>query len=223
MAAIRKPVRHSLSRQVRESMEMLIREGEWRVGEKIPAEPELKEMFGVSHNTLREAVQGLIHAGMLSARPGDGTYVTASDRLEAALDDRLQQVDTTCILEARLAMEQAIVALAAEHRTESDLDAMRAALAQCKTRSGNGIEDDMAFHAAIAAATRNPLLTQFYRVITEHLSRHFTEALRERQYDADALALHDALLLAMETRDAARARAIVSDIVAFDTRTMNDL
>lgn len=223
MAAIRKPVRHSLSRQIRESMEALIREGEWRVGEKIPSEPELREMFGVSHNTLREAVQGLIHAGMLSARPGDGTYVTASDRLEAALDDRLQQVDTTCILEARLAIEQAIVALAAEHRTERDLDAMRAALAKCKTRSADGIEDDMAFHAAIAAATRNPLLTQFYRVLTEHLSRHFTEALRERQYDANALALHDALLLAMETRDAARARGIVSDIVAFDTRTMNDL
>lgn len=217
MAAIRKPVRHSLSRQVRESMEALIREGEWRVGEKIPAEPELKEMFGVSHNTLREAVQGLIHAGMLSARPGDGTYVTASDRLEAALDDRLQQVDTACILEARLAIEQAIVALAAEHRTESDLARMEAALAKCKTRSGHGIEDDMAFHTAIADATRNPLLTQFYRVMTEHLSRHFTEALAERQYDAGALALHDALLLAMQQRDAARARALVADIVAFDT------
>lgn len=217
MAAIRKPVRQSLSRQVRESMEALIREGEWRVGEKIPAEPELKEMFGVSHNTLREAVQGLIHAGMLSARPGDGTYVTASDRLEAALDDRLQQVDTACILEARLAVEQAIVALAAEHRTESDLARMEAALAKCKTRSGRGIEADMAFHTAIADATRNPLLTQFYRVMTEHLSRHFTEALAERQYDEKALALHDALLLAMQQRDAARARAIVADIVAFDT------
>lgn len=220
MAAIRKPVRHSLSRQVRESMETLIREGEWRVGAKIPAEPELKDMFGVSHNTLREAVQGLIHAGMLTARPGDGTYVTASDRLDAALDDRLHHVDTTCILEARLAMEQAIVSLAAERRTETDLAAMRAALDTCKSRSGDGIEDDMAFHAAIAAATRNPLLTQFYRVITEHLSRHFTDALRERQYDADALALHDALLLAMEERDAARARTIVSDIVAFDTRNI---
>lgn len=217
MAAIRKPVRRSLSRQVRESMEALIREGEWRVGEKIPAEPELKEMFGVSHNTLREAVQGLIHAGMLSARPGDGTYVTASDRLEAALDDRLRQVDTACILEARLAIEQAIVALAAKHRTEADLARMEAALAKSKTRSGHGIEDDMAFHTAIADATRNPLLTQFYRVMTEHLSRHFTEALAERQYDAGALALHDALLLAMRQRDAARARAIVADIVAFDT------
>lgn len=221
MANIRKPVRHSLSRQVRESMESLIREGDWRVGEKIPAEPELKKLFGVSHNTLREAVQGLIHAGMLTARPGDGTYVTASDRLEAALDDRLQQVDTTCILEARLAVEQAIVALAAEHRTETDLARMEAALAKCKTRSGQGIEADMAFHTAIADATRNPLLTQFYRVMTEHLSRHFTEALAERQYDDAALALHDALLLAMRQRDKERARAIVADIVAFDTENIS--
>ena len=220
MAAIRRPVRKPLSHQVRESMESLIREGEWKVGDKIPAEPELMELFGVGHNTVREAVQGLTHGGMLAVRPGDGTYVIATDKFDAALDDRLQGVDTERILEARLAIEQSIVALAAASRTEADLDAMQTALAKCKERSGHGIEDDMAFHAAIADATRNPILSQIYRVITGHLSRHFTEALSERQYDADALALHDALLDALRDRDAACARRIVAEIVAFDTRNI---
>lgn len=220
MAAIRRPVRKPLSHQVRESMEALIREGEWKVGDKIPAEPELMELFGVGHNTVREAVQGLTHGGMLAVRPGDGTYVIATDKFDAALDDRLQGVDTERILEARLAIEQSIVALAAASRTESDLANMRAALAKCKERSGHGIEDDMAFHAAIADATRNPILSQIYRVITGHLSRHFTEALSERQYDTDALALHDELLVALSARDAARARRIVAEIVAFDTRNI---
>lgn len=220
MASIRRPVRKSLSHQVRESMEALIREGEWKVGEKIPAEPELMELFGVGHNTVREAVQGLTHGGMLAVRPGDGTYVLATDKLDAALDDRLQRVDTACILEARLAIEQAIVALAAEGRTETDLRAMEAALEKCKSRSGHGIEDDMAFHAVIADATRNPILSQIYRVITGHLSRHFTDDLCERQYDHDAMALHDALLDALRRRDAAAARQTVADIVAFDTRNI---
>ncbi len=217
---VKRPVRKSLALQVRESMESLIREGEWKVGERIPAEPELMEMFQVSHNTLREAVQGLIHAGMLTARPGDGTYVTATDRLGAALDDRLRHEEMERILEARLALEKAIVALAAASRTEEDLSRMRAALAVCRARRGNGIDDDMAFHAVIAEATRNPILSQLYGVIVDYLRRHFAATLSERQYDPAALALHDELLAAMERRDAAAAQAMVERIVAFDTAAL---
>ncbi len=217
---VRRPVRKSLALQVRESMESLIREGEWKVGARIPAEPELMELFAVSHNTLREAVQGLIHAGMLAARPGDGTYVTATDRLGAALDDRLRHEEMERILEARLALEKAIVALAAASRTDEDLARMRDALATCRARRGNGIDDDMAFHAVIAEATRNPILSQFYGVIVDYLRRHLAATLSERQYDPAALALHDELLAAMERRDAAAAQQIVEKIVAFDTAAL---
>ncbi len=214
---VRRPVRKSLALQVRESMESLIREGEWKVGSRIPAEPELTEMFQVSHNTLREAVQGLIHAGMLAARPGDGTYVTATDRLGAALDDRLQRVEMERILEARLALEKAIVALAARSRTADDLARMRAALELCRARRGPGIDDDMAFHAVIAESTRNPILCQLYGVMVDYLRRHFAASLCERQYEPEALALHDELLAAMERQDAAAAEQMVERIVAFDT------
>ncbi len=217
---VRRPIRKSLALQVRESMESLIREGEWPVGSRIPAEPELTTLFQVSHNTLREAVQGLIHAGMLTARPGDGTYVTASDRLGAALDDQLQRVDMARILEARLALEKAIVALAAQSRCEEDLVRMRAALEVCRARRGNGIDDDMAFHVIIAESTRNPILSQFYRVMVGYLCRHFSAALSERQYDPAALALHDELLAAMERQDAAAAQLAVERIVAFDTAAL---
>ncbi len=212
------PRRVSLAHKVREQMETLIREGQWQVGERIPAEPELTRQFGVSHNTLREAVQGLIHAGMLLARPGDGTYVIAADRLDAALDHRLRQAELSRILEARLAIEKAIVALAAQSRTDQDLDAIGQALRRCKQRTGDGIETDMAFHATVAAATRNPILCQIYRVISAYLSQHFTAALAERQYEPEALALHDDLLDALRRRDADAARKIVESIVAFDAR-----
>lgn len=201
-------------------MEAHIRDGHWRVGERIPAEPELIRQFGVSHNTLREAVQGLIHAGMLLARPGDGTYVIAADRLDAALDHRLRQADLSRILEARLAIEKAIVALAAQSRTDADLAAMAQALQRCKKREGDGIQADMAFHATVAAATRNPILCQIYRVIAAYLSQHFTTALTERQYEPEALALHDELLTALRRQDPDAARRIVESIVAFDARGM---
>lgn len=214
------PRRRSLAHRVREQMEEYIRSGQWQVGQRIPPEPELIRHFGVSHNTLREAVQGLIHAGMLMARPGDGTYVTAADRLDAALAHRLQQADLSRILEARLAIEKAVVALAAQNRNDEDLDRMQEALQRCKQREGDGIEADMAFHTCVAAATRNPILCQIYRVIARYLSQHFTSTLRERQYEPEALALHDELLSAMRRRDADAARRIIEKIVAFDARDL---
>lgn len=212
---VRRPARTSLSRRVREDMEQLIRSGSWRVGERIPAEPELMQLFHVGHNTLREAVQGLIHAGMLVARPGDGTYVTAVDRLDAALDHSLQYVEPESVLQARLAIEQAVVELAARNRTAEDLERIRAAWGTCCARAGHGIEDDLAFHAAVADAAHNPLLSRLYRVIAAYLSRQFTTALAERQYDPAALQLHVSLIRALEDRDPAAARQVVERIVEF--------
>ena len=64
---LKKPVRVSLARQVLTAMESMIRSGKWKVGDRIPAEAELARAFSVSHNTIREALQSLIHMGMPSA------------------------------------------------------------------------------------------------------------------------------------------------------------
>ena len=125
---IHKPKRTSLSSQVVQEIERQIRENVWQLGERIPAEPELAAAFGVSRNTVREALQSLIHAGILAARPGDGTYVQRRSRMESALHSELSLQDIKKVLEARLTLEQGIVALAAANRTDEDLRKIRAAL-----------------------------------------------------------------------------------------------
>ena len=114
---LKKPVRVSLARQVLTAMESMIRSGKWKVGDRIPAEAELARAFSVSHNTIREALQSLIHMGMLEARPGDGTYVMASDRFAVAVSNRLKESELPQILEARLALEKEIARLASVKRT----------------------------------------------------------------------------------------------------------
>jgi DNA-binding FadR family transcriptional regulator len=74
-----------LSEQVVAQLEAQIAAGEWPVGSKIPAEPELVAALGVGRNTVREAVRALEHAGLLEPRRGDGTYVRATSDLGAAL------------------------------------------------------------------------------------------------------------------------------------------
>lgn len=77
--------------------------------------------------------------GMLEARPGDGTYVMASDRFAVAVSNRLKESELPQILEARLALEKEIARLAAVKRTEEDLKELESALKDCHARVRPGI------------------------------------------------------------------------------------
>ena len=205
---LKKPVRVSLARQVLTAMESMIRSGKWKVGDRIPAEAELARAFSVSHNTIREALQSLIHMGMLEARPGDGTYVMASDRFAVAVSNRLKESELPQILEARLA---------AVKRTDEDLKELENALKDCHGRVRQGIEDDMLFHAAVARATHNPVLSELYNVVIRHVQENLEKLLQEKQYDSGAMKLHDDLLAAIRNQEADEAENIIVKIVEFDT------
>lgn len=72
----------SLPSTICAELEKDIEKGVFQVGDKLPTEPELMKRFSVSRNSLREAIQALIHAGLLQSRQGSGTYVLAQNRLE---------------------------------------------------------------------------------------------------------------------------------------------
>ena len=53
-----------------------------QIGEKIPNEYALTELFDVGRSTIREAVKGLVSRGVLEVRRGDGTYVISTSYME---------------------------------------------------------------------------------------------------------------------------------------------
>ena len=53
-----------------------------KIGERIPTEGELTELFEVGRSTVREAVKGLVTRGVLEVRRGDGTYVISTIYME---------------------------------------------------------------------------------------------------------------------------------------------
>ena len=56
-------------------MRAAIVEGRWRVGHRLPAEPQLAADLGVSRGTLRDSIRLLISDGLVDRRHGSGTYV----------------------------------------------------------------------------------------------------------------------------------------------------
>jgi len=67
--------------QVLNDIKELISSGSFPVGEQIPTEPELAEMFGIGRSSVREAIKILQYLGILEMRPSKGTFVCDNSNL----------------------------------------------------------------------------------------------------------------------------------------------
>ncbi|MBU5443229.1 FadR/GntR family transcriptional regulator [Paenibacillus sp. MSJ-34] len=213
---LQKPVRSSLAKQVSSQLESLIESGQWPVGTKIPAEPELVEQLGVSRNTIREAVQALIHAGMLEARQGDGTYVRASNHFEASVLRRLRGSSIADTLEARYCLERECARLAAIRRTPADLERIRACLDKRNEKTEHldaFVRADVEFHMSIASAAHNDLLYELYLYMNEHLRYAISSTLGNLELLNELTTLHNELYNTIRARDPVAAEKVASDMI----------
>lgn len=64
-----------LYKQLYDAIMGKIKSGEYKMGDRIPAEPELIKMYGVSRITVRNAIQELVDDKVLVKRHGKGTFV----------------------------------------------------------------------------------------------------------------------------------------------------
>ncbi|MDF2679164.1 MAG: yurK [Brevibacillus sp.] len=62
--------------QLKEIIKEDINRGIYKVGQQLPPEGELCEMYGVSRITTRRAITDLVEAGILQRQQGKGTFVT---------------------------------------------------------------------------------------------------------------------------------------------------
>ena len=85
--------RRSLVDEAIEQFREQIDNGSWPVGQRLPAEAKLAEELGMSRASVREATRALVHAGLLSSRQWDGTFVIATDESDVALRRRLGAAD----------------------------------------------------------------------------------------------------------------------------------
>lgn len=95
-----------------------------KIGEKLPNEFELAELFGVGRSTVRETVKSLVSKGVLEVRRGSGTYVIGTNRLEddplglSGFTDKYELALDLC--NVRLMLEPEIAMLASENATDEE-------------------------------------------------------------------------------------------------------
>ncbi len=131
-------------------------------GTRIPSERELTKQLEVGRSTVREALNGLALLGYVEIRHGQGAFVvnrqvsqTEPDALEAALERGI----THDFIEARLVVEVEVARLAAERRSEEDLDQIREVIDEQQRLAGGETDAliDVAanFNVVVAEAAHN--------------------------------------------------------------------
>ncbi|WP_167477467.1 FadR/GntR family transcriptional regulator [Nocardia arthritidis] len=216
------PVRRtSLIAQVTEQLRAEIRSGRWQIGARIPTEPELTELTGTGRNTVREAVQALVHAGMLERRQGSGTYVIAASDLGGTLGKYFADAEERDVLELRLALDTTAAALAARRRDDVDIANLRRLLDERSVKDEDAasrtvIEADVELHRAIVVASHNAVYLEFY----DSLLPTIEQVIRSRvfkgddSYDAEHQEMVQAVIDGDSERAATAARCFLDALIA---------
>jgi len=154
----------------------LISTGQLKPGDRLPAERILAERFGVGRGYIREAILKLEFYGLLKTSPQSGTYVSGFSLkiLDSIFTDivNFNKDDFASLIEARYYMEVNAAKLAAERRTESDIEHMKEALNEYDSKVNRGIlaiEEDMLFHIKVAAATKNSVIESMIIILVPDL------------------------------------------------------
>lgn len=144
-------------------------EGRLKVGSRLPSERALAEQFGVSRNTLREALRSLEHAGLIRLMKGasGGAFISerSGEAIVTGLFD-LYHVGTirpAQVTEARIWLESIIVREACVRATAEDLVALERNIEEAEAAAARGDFEARAakhidFHRLLARMTDNPIM-----------------------------------------------------------------
>ncbi|MET9668499.1 FadR/GntR family transcriptional regulator [Streptomyces sp. NPDC006475] len=174
----------------------------------------LQSELDVSLTALRESLKVLAAKGMVDARQKRGTFVRPrsdwnlldADVLRWQFSENSGSGADPALLrslgEVRGIIEPAAVRLAADRRTDTDVEALETALSAMGQEGGasHAVEADLAFHRALLAATHNELLERMEMVIESGLAQR-DQLVHSAPHSEDPVPSHRAVLDAVRDRD----------------------
>jgi len=141
-----------------------IREMDLMPGDKLPSEALLSKELNVSRTVVREAFRSLAAMRIIELATGKRATVAQIDHGAMSLmiehGVHTDQINIHQIYDVRRTMETRIVTLAAIRRTDAEAAEILRLAGQMQASLGDPaqlIEYDLAFHTALAQASRNPV------------------------------------------------------------------
>ncbi len=221
-------------------LQTLIREQSLTAGMRLPSERKLAAELQVSRASVREALQKLNSAGVVTTHRGGGTYVckALSPWSERVIVGPLQalMLDNpgyrSDILEARHTLEAGTAWHAALRATAEDKQRLQYCFdAMCELQEGGDAglvaQADARFHLMIAEASHNAVLLQTMRGLFDLLHSSVLQS-RQQMFSSEDIVSrlseqHLHLLQAILRGDAEAARNAANSHLSFVHRTTQQL
>jgi GntR family transcriptional repressor for pyruvate dehydrogenase complex len=211
-----------LSDRVATELQRLILTEELAFGERLPTEPELCRLFGVSRTVVREAVRSLASKGLLEVRQGGGTTVRFPDVSQASelLTIMLRSSGGDffrLVHEVRSLLEVEIAGLAAERRTEADLAVLERQLEQTREAAldhEGWARADVELHQTVAVATHNPLYPVLLNSMAEMMMELRITAARLAETPLRAQRYHERIVQEIRAGERTSARRAMREHMA---------
>ena len=223
MAQTGRILKRKLSDDVLERLMAMIRSDQFAPGDEFPSERELMEQFGVGRPAIREAMQSLQSAGFIIVSQGQRpkfTLPTAQgmfSQVDIAAVHILENSPNSLeyLKDARKLFEVGIVRRAAENATKEDIEHMQAALyAQTQAAQVDAnrfVEADIAFHIAIAKATKNPIFVATSEAMLGWLKKYQVNIVRFAGKESITLEEHQNVIEAISNKDPDAAAFAMTD------------
>ena len=196
-------------------------------GDRLPPESELVELFGVSRGSVRQAMKSLETLGVITIRPGDGTYANTSisennfNPLVFAL--LISSPSDKVITDARYALERDIIELILEDEslTEAVIPLLKENIQYHKDLMQSGAsskilaENDQRFHHILSNGCGNLILQTVYDYVLESFEAQMIYTTSRQPINEFSMTIHDheAILAAIMNRDFADAKLAIKNSV----------
>lgn len=194
-----------------------ISSGDLKPGDKLPPERDMADQYGVGRNAVREALRSLEIAGLVRLHKGraGGAFIrpASHSQVTTAIKDLLNfgSITWSELSEARMAVLDTVVRLAAARGSEADFDAIERNLDHTDELTAQGRFAERAyaatdFYAELATAAQNRALLMMVASMTE-LERQLLDVVQEPRNKpiASLVPQRRALLRHLRQRDGDRA------------------
>ncbi|MDJ0994625.1 MAG: FadR/GntR family transcriptional regulator [Dinoroseobacter sp.] len=197
------------------ALRVVISDGGYVPGDRLPSERELIGSLGMTRNTLRKALDALERDGEIWRHVGKGTFVAAhgASTGSGSLSQLSQQVTPVQLMRARLSLEPAMAREAALNASDKAVIRLKQARQKCResaTWDEYEAQDD-SFHRAVAEATDNVLLLSLFDQLNQvRRAVAWNNVVRKsKRPDPDHTSFkeHDEILAAIEARNPSAAHA----------------
>lgn len=232
-----------LTEQVYLAIKEGIVSGKWKVGDKLPSENELAEIFGVNRLTVRGALQKLNILGIVETRVGEGTFVLNFNfrkYISEVAEFTMQPEQESEIKDFRKLLEIECARLAIKIATEEELNELKGLADECKAiglKLNESYQDgsfeketyveyvnaDLNFHCQVCKMSHNSLYVNCFNLVRESilryillmLEKHYKKYIEAGGTVAEYFKIldHDKLYNAIKDKDFERCKELYIDMI----------